>query len=251
MTEKDLKLHLPKMIVFDYGHTLLYESGYDDERGYEALLPYATKNANNLKASEIASVAYALFMDIGKNSRNHGVEIHDHMFQKLLFEYLEIEFSLPQKELDKRFWDAAAPSKPMRNIEKLITYMNEKGIRSGVISNIAFSGDALADRINTMLPGNQFEFIMASSEYVYRKPNKILFEIALKKAHLKPEEVWYCGDNIQCDVLGAASAGIYPVWYQSELECPYRKEAVDEKPECEHLHIHDWGELITILQKLS
>jgi putative hydrolase of the HAD superfamily len=247
MWNENLERKLPKMILFDYGHTLLYESGFDDTKGYEALLPYATRNENNLSAAEIAAVATELFMDIGRHSRNHGVEIHDHMFQRLLFEYLELDFSLSRDELDCLYWENAAPGAPMPNVLKLLDFINKKGIRSGVISNISFSEYTLSERINRLLPNNRFEFIMASSEYVYRKPNKILFEVALKKAHLKPEEVWFCGDHPQFDVVGAASAGIFPVWYQSNLECPYRKGTEDDKPECAHLHIHDWEELISIL----
>lgn len=250
MSDK-LALSLPKMILFDYGHTLLYESRFDDTLGYEALMPYITKNENALTAEEIASFANKLFMDIGKLSRDHGIEIHDHMFQRLLFEYLEIEFSLSQNELDRLFWDSAAPGEPMPNTNKMIAYINGRGIRSGVISNISFSEDTLTDRINRLLPENQFEFIMASSEYVYRKPNKMLFEVALKKAHLRSEEVWYCGDNVQFDIIGAASAGILPVWYQSNLECPYRKGIKDEEPDLKHLHIYDWEELIQILMQIG
>lgn len=33
----------PKMILFDYGHTLLYEPGWDSVRGNEELLKYVTK----------------------------------------------------------------------------------------------------------------------------------------------------------------------------------------------------------------
>lgn len=250
MPDNLLSLKLPKMILFDYGHTLLYESHFDQVRGYEAVLQYATRNVNHLSASEIANFADKLFMDIGKHSRHHGVEIHDHMFQRLLFEYLELDFSLAKDELDKLYWEKAAPGVPMPNVEKLLAYMKERGIRSGVISNISFSEGTLSDRINRLLPDNQFEFIMASSEYVYRKPNKLLFEVALKKAHLKPEEVWFCGDHVEFDVLGASAAGIFPVWYQSELKCPYRREAAEQLPECAHLHIRDWKELEEILKSL-
>ncbi len=241
---------LPKMILFDYGHTLLYESGFDDERGYDALLAYSTRNEKSLTAKEIAVISNELFMDVGKRSRNNGVEIHDRMFQRLLFEYLELDFSLEQDEIDRVFWEHAAPGSPMPGIDQVISYMNEKGIRSGVISNISFAESTLADRINRLIVNNRFEFIMASSEYVYRKPHKILFEIAVKKARLKPDEVWFCGDHPEFDVMGAASAGIFPVWYQSELECPYRKE-VPQIPECEHLHICDWEELITVLKNIE
>jgi len=36
----------PKMILFDYGHTLLYEPGLDFLRGEKALFQYVVKNKN-------------------------------------------------------------------------------------------------------------------------------------------------------------------------------------------------------------
>lgn len=37
--------------------------------------------------------------------------------------------------------------------------------------------------------------------------------VAGTKAVLQPEEVWYIGDDYQCDVVGARNAGIFPVYY--------------------------------------
>lgn len=41
------KRSYPKMILFDYEHTLLYEPGWDSVRGNAKLLKYVTKNPNN------------------------------------------------------------------------------------------------------------------------------------------------------------------------------------------------------------
>lgn len=51
------------------------------------------------------------------------------------------------------------------------------------------------------------------SEYMYRKPNRRIFELALEKAGLEAADVWYIGDQYQCDIVGAANAGLFPVWY--------------------------------------
>ena len=50
-----------------------------------------------------------------------------------------------------------------------------------------------AERINRLLPKNNFEFIITSSNYIFRKPHKRLFDLVLEKAGLRPEEVWYIG----------------------------------------------------------
>jgi putative hydrolase of the HAD superfamily len=63
--------------------------------------------------------------------------------------------------------------------------------------------------------------------------------------------VWFCGDSPTADVEGAASVGIFPVWYEDlTVENPFR-ESNSNEPNCEHLHIHDWRELIEILEGLK
>ena len=62
-----------------------------------------------------------------------------------------------------------------------------------MISNIAHSAAVVTERINRLLPENAFEFIITSSSYMFRKPNRRIFDLALEKAELASEDVWYIG----------------------------------------------------------
>ena len=243
-------LKKPKMIIFDYGHTLVYEDKWDGIKGEKALLEYAVSNKNNLTAEQICEFADSLFLHTNAGRKN-GIEFHEHQFQRFLYEYLQIEINLPPVRLEEVFWDNASPMHAMPHIKETLEYLHKNNIRTGVISNISFSGEALNNRINNIFPENKFEFIIASSEYIFRKPNKLIFELALKKAELAADSVWYCGDSVDFDVEGANSAGIFPVWYESEFECYYRERKSQNVPECEHLHITDWRELIDVLERLE
>ena len=55
---------------------------------------------------------------------------------------------------------------------------------------------------------------------MYRKPNKRIFDLALEKADLQADEVWYVGDQYECDIVGARNAGIFPIWYQGAIDAP-------------------------------
>lgn len=240
-------LKKPEMIIFDYGHTLVYEDMWNGVQGEKELLKYAVSNKNNLTAEQISEFADNLFATTNAG-RKIDIEPHEHQFQKVLYEYLQIEINLTPFELEKIYWDNTSKSHAMPYMQETLEYLHKSNIRTGVISNISFSGEALRSRINEVFPGNYFEFIIASSEYIFRKPNKIIFELALRKANLAAGEVWYCGDSVDFDVAGACSAGIFPVWYESEIECYYRERGNQNLPECEHLHIKDWRELIEVLE---
>ena len=90
------------------------------------------------------------------------------------------------------------------------------------------------------MPGHTFEFIIASSEYMFRKPNRRIFHLALEKAGLGPEDAWYIGDNYECDVVGAREAGLFPVWYTGAAQEPVREEA-------DVLTVSHWSRLMGML----
>ena len=109
---------------------------------------------------------------------------------------------------------------PTEGIEDFLGYLKNKGIRTGVISNICYAPSVVAERINRLLPKNAFEFIITSSNYIFRKPNKRIFDLALEKAGLQADEVWFIGDQYECDVKGSLNAGLLPVWYIGAIYLP-------------------------------
>lgn len=229
----------PKMILFDYGQTLANEQKFDGVKGTEAVLQYATKNKYGRTAQEIQAVADSINAECGRfdPERQHlfQIEIPNAMFTAYLYESMGIELSLSPQELDRIFWDAAASGVPTDGIEEFLSFLNAQHIRTGVISNIAYAGKVVEERIRALLPDHNFAFIMATSEYMFRKPNRRIFALALEKAELQAEDVWYVGDNYNCDVIGARNAGLFPVWYTGALRTPVEKHDV--------LTVSHWREL--------
>lgn len=240
-------MKLPKMILFDYGQTLLNEEYFDGVKGTEAVLKYATKNKYNLTAQQVQEAANEINGELGRfrpeSHHLYQVEVPNSMFCPFLYESQGIELSLEQREIDRVFWDAASPGKPTVGIEDFLHFLKQRGIRTGVISNITYAPEVVAERINRVLPENEFEFIIATSGYLFRKPNKRIFELALEKADLSPEEVWYIGDNYDCDVVGARNVGIFPVWYLGAKHAPYEERE-------DVLAIKEWKRLEDILGSL-
>ncbi len=238
----------PQMILFDYGQTLADQAPFDGIRGTEAVLAYADPGRLHHTAADVQQLADDLNRDIGRFSPGlieaGKIEVHNYPFQRYLYEYLDIDLPLTPREVEKIFWDQASPAIPTPHIDRLLEFLQAEGIRTGVISNISFSGEALKERINQLLPDNHFEFILASSEYVFRKPHRRIFDLALRKAGLPSSDVWYCGDDVYCDLTGAAASGIQPVWY-----CGALAGRIQPEPSCAHLRLQDWNEMITWLQQ--
>ena len=240
------KIPYPDMIMFDYGHTLLYETDCDIKRGVSELFKHIARNPRNITVDDYVNAVDEVYGKAENVIKNEQCVISAQACDRVIASLLNIEFELTPLEQEVMFWTASANCAAMPQADIMLDHLNSKGIRTGMVTNIIWSGEAMRERLNRLLPNNRIEIIAASSDYIFRKPSKILFDIALNKAGLPPDKVWYCGDNPKADVEGAAGAGIFPVWYDNDSEYKDR----DYVPKCEHLHIKDWSEMIKILDKL-
>ena len=237
----------PKMILFDYAHTLAWEPDADFLRGEKAVFAHVKDNPRGVTPEEAARLGTELFL-AARDCRHTGWELHEHQQLRLKYDLLGLTLALPMNEIEKLLWTAACPGEPMPGVQDMLAGLRERGIRTGVISNLGWTGEALADRLHRLLPEHAFEFVISSSDYGVRKPNPLIFRTALSKAGLSPEEVWFCGDQIDADVFGAQSTGLFPVWYE-ELTIPngFSHKNTGLAITDEHLHIHHWHELLNAL----
>jgi len=60
-----------------------------------------------------------------------------------------------------------------------------------------------------------FDPIIISSEYGFRKPDRRLFEAALYKLEIEPENVLFVGNDMYRDIFGARQLGIKTVFFSS------------------------------------
>lgn len=243
-----MQLKRPKMIMFDYGQTLGNEPGYDIDAGMSAILQRADYLPEGVTVEDLKLKWIELFGELvhlePDSDDDNLLELHNASIQRYILEYFGIGHSLGRLELDELFWDNAANAIPTKGIEDFLSFLKDSGIRTAIISNLMYSGEALARRVSRILPKCSFEFMFASSDYLFRKPSPKIFELAVKRSGLKPEEIWYCGDNAVNDCEGSSELGIFPVWYTGA----HRR--VEQVPKCEHLKIEDWGDLAEVIKSL-
>lgn len=234
----------PKMILFDYAHTLAWKPDADFLRGEEAVFVHVKENPRGITPEEAARLGTELFLS-ARDCRHSGWELHEHQQLKLKYDLLGLSFDIPLTDLEKLLWTATCPGEVMPGVAELLAALRQRGIRTGVISNLGWTGEALADRLHRLLPEHNFEFVIASSDYGVRKPNPLIFRAALAKTNLSPEDVWFCGDQIDADIFGAQSTRLFPVWYE-ELTIPngFSHKNAGLTITGEHLHIHHWHELL-------
>ena len=129
-------MQYPQMILFDYGHTLLCEPGWDSAGGNAELLKYTVKNPNHCTLEDVRKGAELIFGKHIESVRKIGYDIGGRVGNRVLYEYLGIEFSLTPLEMETVFWNGASMGAVMPNADKMLDYINGKEIRSAVISNL-------------------------------------------------------------------------------------------------------------------
>ena len=241
-------MHRPSMILFDYAHTLAWEPDADFLRGERAVFAHVKDNPNHVTPEEAAALGTEIFLS-QRDCRHSGWELHEHQQLRLKYDLLDLTFRLPINELEKLLWTASCPGEVMPGAAAMLAALRARGIRTGVVSNLGWSGEALADRLRRLLPEHPFEFVLTSSDYGVRKPDPLIFRAALAKAGLSPEAVWFCGDQIAADVYGAQSAGLFPVWYEEPtIPNGFARKNAGLTITGPHLHIRHWSELIAALE---
>ncbi len=118
--------------------------------------------------------------------------------------------------------------------------LKRRGYRIGIISDW---GARLAGRIMGPLGvADHCDFIIASAAVGLSKPSAALFNLALGRANLQPEQTIMVGDNYLSDVLGARGAGIEGILLD---RWKHYADPATPRPDC--LLINALDELLGIL----
>ena len=91
---------------------------------------------------------------------------------------------------------------------------NKKHCKVGIITNGSTQRQK-AKIFNTNL-NKYFETIIISEEVGFSKPDKRIFELALNKLNLQPENTLFVGDDLEKDIAGPQNANIKGVWFNPQ-----------------------------------
>ncbi|KAG6446960.1 haloacid dehalogenase-like hydrolase domain-containing protein 3 [Manduca sexta] len=110
--------------------------------------------------------------------------------------------------------------------DNIICSLRKQGVSVGIISNFDPRLDDILKNLNLH---DVFEFILTSYKSGFSKPDKRIFEYALKlcKQPVEPNEALHIGDDLQKDYEGARSAGWHALLVTTNLpEKPPAKDHV-------------------------
>lgn len=95
----------------------------------------------------------------------------------------------------------------------VLQQLKENGYILGVVSNWDYR---LPTILNDLDVERFFDFVLTSAACGCEKPDARIFQEALRRAQVAPEEALHVGDSYERDVIGAQQAGIQPVLVQRD-----------------------------------
>lgn len=105
----------------------------------------------------------------------------------------------------------------------LLHTLKELGYTLGVVSNREETFD---DKLQEMGLREYFHFTLAGGEVNAFKPDRAIFDEALRRAETSASETMYVGDNYFADIVGSRRAGLQPVLYDPRRLFPDAECAV-------------------------
>jgi putative hydrolase of the HAD superfamily len=103
------------------------------------------------------------------------------------------------------------------DVRKTLAELKQAGYLMAVLSN---RDKPFQDVLDSHSISEFFSFSLAGGEVHSYKPNPGLFEHALNRAGIAPNEAIYVGDNYFADVVGSRRAGLRPVLFDPDMIFP-------------------------------
>lgn len=201
-----------KGIFFDAGDTL-FEAKESIGTSYSRFAAKHGVEQNSEKLNRRFKSVFAQSLPLsfpGKSDQERGTleflwwrRVARSVFEKIYFK----DFDLFFKEL-YQFYEQESAWQVFPETKQVLSDLKLKGYFLGIISNF----DSRLPTICTLLGiHDDFNHILFSSRENYAKPAPEIFELALKKAGLKPSETIHVGDSIEHDMAGAEKVGMMPI----------------------------------------
>ena len=189
-----------KWLFFDVGSTLI-----DESLAYENRLRSIAKIAN-----VTYEYVYETAMGFYRQNKKGDLET---------MKLLNVERPEWRQEDEVLYEDTEACLKKLSNKYKI-----------GVIANQSLGTAERLDKFGIL---QYIDLVIASAEEGVAKPDKRIFEIALKRTNCKPEQAVMIGDRIDNDIVPAKKLGMNTIWIKQGFGRYWNISSDEEKADYE------------------
>ncbi len=232
----------PEAILFDLWGTLLNSVEFDPRKGHAAVLSQCD-NPRRVTLEAVMDLGRRIVTSTVPREEESALEYTQAFLLKAVADAFDLRPRVGLQESEWIFWRASLEVSVVDGVSELLRGVESLGLPMGVISNSSFAGPTLEAELEAHGIRRYFQFVISSADYGLRKPDPLIFEVALRRLGMPAAAVWFAGDNIGYDIVGASQAGMFPVAFNPRTKVP---ETVGE-----HALITAWSQLAALIDSAS
>lgn len=210
--------HSIKAIFFDLDGTLRHNVPSGDQILNAYLIEHGISidPEDHLKAMRWEYSYWANSPDLRDDIIAHSMDTDQFWTEYTKRRLLALNLSVEQStefapKVSKHMGESYKPESIVpEDVRRVLPELKKAGYTMAVISN---RDRPFQDVLDSHGLSEFFDFSLAGGDVDIYKPDPGIFEHALQRANLTPQETVYVGDNYFADVIGSRRAGLQPVLY--------------------------------------
>lgn len=199
-----------KAVLFDIGNTLVkYDYGLPEEVFQKVLRSLGiSRSLVDIKEAFLSAEQEA--EEANLPSLMGRIECADFWYRwdTLVLKHLKVEENDELPRMIHAKWLAFVDCTPYPEVSEVLQELKRRGLKIGVISNW-YEEEIHCVLEKAELEKGFFDIIVGVDTIKKVKPSPDIFEYAVNKLAVKPEETIFVGDNLEADYYGAEKAGIH------------------------------------------
>lgn len=231
-------------ILFDRGNTLVQFGETDYDAGQKLILA-SVLPPNAVNAAFLDRFEDEFFERLDFYREHANLECNLLHYYELMARYFGIQFDKPYEELCRRYHFVAERISTVSGAQHVLAELQRAGFHLGLVTNTSLPHSIIVEEFQRLSLYDYFDTVVCSSEIVFRKPDRAMFDVALRALKVSPEEAIFVGDDYHADVIGAHKVGTKTAWLN-----PKRNRAPGElKPDYDIAGLEEILELTEIKSK--
>lgn len=206
-----------KAVFFDVDFTLIYPGPTFQAEGYRRACAAHGIEVDPAKFDAATAASSFILDEVEEQIYTHDVFIHytASIIEKMGGRGANV-VDVAREIYDQ--WSVNHHFEIYDDVAPVLETLRKRGLVVGAISNSHRSLDAFREHFSL---SDFITISVSGAEHGYMKPHKSIFDAALDRAKVRPDEAMMVGDSFKHDIEGALNAGWHAVLLRRSGEVPY------------------------------
>lgn len=236
-----------KAVIFDFIGTLTELSGYSLENAENKLFRSLAANGYNVNRESFFEAYKKAHQKYSEIRYRQLVEVTNAVWISEALNNLGYA-TTPQNERIKTavnvFFEDYLNGLKLRSFAKSTLQKLSQNYKLGLVSNFTYTPIIYAG-LRKLNINDFFSAVLVSEEIGWRKPDPKIFQEALKRLHVKVDNVVYVGDSPLEDIEGAKNVGMKTVFIQSQFYTVKDIQKASHQPDYVVKNLHEFFHLLS------